>query len=483
MFAISFTKIISALIAIVGVMMAIPLGAGLFLGEDAVILPFLLPLIFSIVFLLAVYIPTRKIKISINTHQTYLIVAGCWIFMSLFGSIPLYFSGAYPHYTDAIFESVSGFSTTGSTVCGHLESLPRSINLWRCITHWIGGMGIVTLTVALLPLLGVGGFQLIKAESTGPEKGKITARITTTAKFLWIIYAGFTLAEAILLKIAGMDWLDAFSHAFSTLGTGGFSTKDTSIGWYNSAAIDLIIMLFMFLSGINFSLFYYAIVRKFEDIKDNSELKAYVAIVAFFILTTAFCLKLSPQALSLPSRLRLSAFNVISAISTTGFSTSDFTLWPFAAQFFVFLTFFVGGCSGSTSGGIKVIRWVILFKQISNETKRMLHPHGVFTIRLNNRVGRRDIVFNITAFMALYFILVATTTFVGCLGQLEPFTAFTAALSMLGNVGPAAGSLSPSGNFGALPDFVKWWYCYAMLAGRLELYTMIVFFMPQYWKR
>ncbi|MCR5252178.1 MAG: TrkH family potassium uptake protein [Treponema sp.] len=481
MFAISFIKIISALLAIVGGMMIMPLCVGLAIGENSVILSFLIPMLASFMLLAIVFIPTRKLKISINTRQTYLIVAGSWIFMSLFGAVPLFATGAFPSVTDAVFESVSGFTTTGSTVCGHLETLPRSINLWRCITHWIGGMGIVTLTVALLPLLGVGGFQLIKAETTGPEKGKITARITTTAKYLWIIYAGFTLIEAVLLRLAGMDWLDAFSHAFSTLGTGGFSPKDSSIGWYNSAAIDTIITVFMFFAGINFSLFYYIIVRKFDDIRDNSEFKAYIALVIFAILAVTF--SLGGIYNTFPQKLRYGAFHVVSLLSTTGFSTADFTLWSPAAQFFLFALFFVGGCSGSTSGGVKVVRWVILFKQISNETKRMLHPHGIFAIRLNNRVGRKDVVFNVTAFMTLYFFMVALTTLVGCIGQLDLFTAFTGALSMIGNVGPAAGILSPSGNFGALPVFVKWWYCFAMLAGRLELYTMIMFFLPYYWER
>lgn len=481
MFAISFIKIISALLAIVGGMMIMPLCVGLAIGENSVILSFLIPMLASFMLLAIVFIPTRKLKISINTRQTYLIVAGSWIFMSLFGAVPLFATGAFPSVTDAVFESVSGFTTTGSTVCGHLETLPRSINLWRCITHWIGGMGIVTLTVALLPLLGVGGFQLIKAETTGPEKGKITARITTTAKYLWIIYAGFTLIEAVLLRLAGMDWLDAFSHAFSTLGTGGFSPKDSSIGWYNSAAIDTIITVFMFFAGINFSLFYYIIVRKFDDIRDNSEFKAYIALVIFAILAVTF--SLGGIYNTFPQKLRYGAFHVVSLLSTTGFSTADFTLWSPAAQFFLFALFFVGGCSGSTSGGVKVVRWVILFKQISNETKRMLHPHGIFAIRLNNRVGRKDVVFNVTAFMTLYFFMVALTTLVGCIGQLDLFTAFTGALSMIGNVGPAAGILGPSGNFGVLPAFVKWWYCFAMLAGRLELYTMIMFFLPYYWER
>ena len=481
MFAITYLKIISVLLSIVGAMMLMPLGVALATGESAVISAFLIPMLASFLLVALIYIPFHKSSFRINTRQTYMIVAGCWIFMSLFGAIPLFVTGAYPSITDAVFESVSGFTTTGSTVCGHLEELPRSVNLWRCITHWIGGMGIVTLTVALLPLLGVGGFQLIKAETTGPEKGKITARITTTAKYLWIIYAGFTLTEALLLKLAGMDWIDAFSHAFSTLGTGGFSTKDSSIGWYNNAAIDVIITVFMFFAGINFSLFYYILIRKFEDIRDNSEFKVYLATVIFAILAVA--VSVASVYHSFPTQLRYASFQAVSIISTTGFSTTDFLLWPSTAQFWLFLLFFVGGCSGSTSGGVKVIRWTVLFKQISNETKRMLHPHGVFSIRLNNRVGRKDVIFNVTAFMALYFFLVALTTLVGCIGNLDLFTAFTSSLSMVGNVGPAAGILGPSGNFGCLPDFVKWWYCFAMLAGRLELYTMIMFFLPQYWQR
>jgi trk system potassium uptake protein TrkH len=226
----------------------------------------------SFVFVAAVNFPTRKFKITMNTRQTFLIVALSWVVISFMGAIPMYASGSIPRFVDALFESVSGFSTTGSTILSEIESLPKSINMLRCLTHWIGGMGIVTLTVALLPLLGVGGFQLIKAETTGPEKGKVTARITTTAKILWAIYFGFTAVETIALKLAGMTFTDALSHAFATLGTGGFSTRNSSIGAYNSVAIDVIIMIFMFLAGINFSLYFYIFTRKFRDITTNSEL-------------------------------------------------------------------------------------------------------------------------------------------------------------------------------------------------------------------
>lgn len=481
MFIISLLKISSILLSIVGVLFAIPLGIALYYGETQVYLSFLIPMIVSLVFMLAVNIPTRKFKITMNTRQTFLIVALSWVVVSIMGSIPLFASGSIPSFADALFESVSGFSTTGSTILSEIETLPASINMWRCLTHWIGGMGIVTLTVALLPLLGVGGFQLIKAETTGPEKGKVTARITTTAKILWLIYFGFTAAETIALKIAGMTFTDALAHAFATLGTGGFSTRNASIGSYNSVAIDVIIMIFMFLAGINFSLYFYIITRKFRDIGSNSEFKAYLVIV--FALIIAVTISLKNYYGGLAKSLRYSSFQVVSLMTTTGFSTADFMNWPAVSQFLLFITFFIGGCSGSTSGGVKVIRWLILGKQVQNETRKMLHPHGVFAIRLNGRPGRKDIVFNVAAFMVVYFGLVAVTTFVGCLGQLDVWSAFTGALSMVGNIGPGYALLGPSQNFGFLPDFVKYWYSFAMLAGRLELYTMIIYFLPVYWEK
>ena len=481
MFIISFLKIASILLSIVGILFAIPLGFAFYYGESSVYLSFIIPMAASFLLVAAVNFPTRKFKITLNTRQTFLTVALSWIVISFMGAIPMYASGSIPRFVDALFESVSGFSTTGSTILSEIESLPKSINMLRCLTHWIGGMGIVTLTVALLPLLGVGGFQLIKAETTGPEKGKVTARITTTAKILWLIYFGFTAAETIALKLAGMTFTDALSHAFATLGTGGFSTRNTSIGSYNSVAIDVIIMIFMFLAGINFSLYFYIITRKFRDITTNSEFKAYLVIVAALIVAVSISLRKVYG--SFGDILRFSSFQVVSLMTTTGFSTADFMKWPAATQFLLFVTFFIGGCSGSTSGGVKVIRWLVLGKQVQNETRKMLHPHGVFAIRLNGRPGRKDIVFNVAAFMVVYFALVLITTFVGCLGNLDVWSSFTGALSMVGNIGPGYGLLGPAENFGFLPDFVKYWYSFAMLAGRLELYTMIIYFLPVYWEK
>ena len=467
--------------AIVGVTFAIPISIAIYCGEPEVLLSFIIPMILSFVFFLSVYIPFRKVKFRLSIRQTFAIVALCWITASFMGAMPLYFSGTFPSFTDAFFESVSGFTTTGCSVCPSVEDLPRSINMWRCLTHWLGGMGIVTLTVALLPLLGIGGFQLIKAETTGPEKGKVTARITTTAKILWLIYASLTLIEAILLRICGMDAIDAFAHAFSTLGTGGFSSRNASIGAWDSPAIDYVITIFMLLSGVNFSLFYYLIARKVSDIFSNSEFRYYIGIVICSVTIVVLCL--IPYFNNFSDSFRYGIFQVASIVTTTGFGTNDYILWPSSAQFILFLLFFIGGSSGSTSGGIKVIRWVVLGKQVHNETEKMLHPHGVFSIRLDGRPGRKDIVFNVAAFLMLYIALLMITTFIGTFGKLDIFTSFTAAASMVGNIGPAFGSLGPTESFSVLPNFLKWWYCFAMLAGRLELYTMLIFFFPSYWKK
>ena len=288
MAVLTFLKIISIIVAFIGVSFLIPIGTALALGETAVIASFAVPMVASWIAAIVIFIAGRKTEIRLSTRGTFVIVALAWISGSVFGALPLWCSRAIPHFADAIFESVSGFSTTGATILSEVESLPRSINLWRCEMHWLGGMGIVALTVALLPLLGVGGFQLIKAETTGPEKGKVTPKITTTAKILWISYTALTVVQTVLLLFAGMDFIDALSHAFATLGTGGFSTKNSSVGTYGSVSIDVICTVFMFLSGINFSLYYYAVTGKFSEIRDNSELKAYFAVFIAASLGIAF---------------------------------------------------------------------------------------------------------------------------------------------------------------------------------------------------
>ena len=474
-------RIICVLLMIVGSTFLIPIAVALFYGETQVLSAFLVPMFVTIILGLIGITLRRDKNLRVSIRGAFVVAALSWISASFLGAIPLYVSGAVNSVTDAIFESVSAFTTTGATIINDVEILPKSINVWRCLMHWLGGMGIVALTVALMPLLGVGGFQLIKAETTGPEKGKVTPKITNTAKILWLIYFILTVAQTVALLASGLNFIDAMSIAFSTLGTGGFALKNASIGAYNSASVDWICTIFMVLAGINFSLYYYAVTGKFQEIKENTELKVYLAIVVLFSFGIAFFIL--PRFGSFLTALRYAAFQVGAIITTTGFATDDYIQWAQPAQFLLFVLFFTGACSGSTGGGVKIIRWVILSKQGSNEIRRMLHPHGIFSVQLNGKVGRKDVVFSVASFCYFYMLLLFITTFIGTFANLDLFTSFTGALSALGNVGPAFGALGPTCNYSFLPGFLKWWYGFVMLAGRLELYTMMIYFTGAFWKK
>lgn len=465
----------------IGISFSLPISVACYFDEDSVILPFLIPMILSILLGTIFFIIGRKNTIRFSTRSVFLFVACAWISISLFGAVPLFFSGTIPNFVDAFFESCSGFTTTGATILSEIETLPRSINLWRCQMHWLGGMGIIALTVALLPLLGVGGFNLIKAESTGPEKGKITPKMANTAEMLWLFYVSFTLVQIIALILCGMDFIDAVSYAFSTLGTGGFATMNASVGEYNSVSIEIVCTIFMFLAGINFSLYFYLFTGKISEIKKNTELKMYIIIFFGAILVISFFLL--PNYHNFFTALRYSSFQVASIMTSTGFMTCDYLTWNSSAQFFIFCLFFIGGCSGSTAGGFKVVRHCILAKQAKNEMMKMLHPHGVYSIRLNGSAGKNDLVFNISSFVFVYFGLVFFSTFLGTLDGLNIFTSFTGSLSMVGNIGPAFGELGPTANYGFLGSGLKIWYCFVMIAGRLELYNLLILFLPDYWKK
>ena len=341
-------------------------------------------------------------------------------------------------------------------------------------------MGIVALTVALFPLLGVGGFQLIKSETSGPDKGKVTAKITHTAKALWFIYLGMTVLQILLLCLADMPFLEAMCHSFSTLGTGGFSTQNNSIGYYNSAAIEIICTVFMFLAGVNFSLYFHLFTGKPEEFFRNSELRAYIRI--------ALCAGIGIAAVLVPmyglsAAFRHSFFHVASIMTTTGFSTVNYCAWPAFAQALLFLLMFTGGCSGSTAGGIKVIRWVILRKQALNEMQRLLHPHGVFSIQLNRRPGRKDVVYSVAGFMFVYFVCLLITFLAAALTGADLLTDITAALTLVGNIGAAFGKIGNGGDFSFFPHWAKVLFSFSMLAGRLELYTIVIVCVPAFWRR
>jgi trk system potassium uptake protein TrkH len=479
MFFPAFIRIICVLLAVIGLSMLLPVSAACVYGEYSLLPVFLIPLAVSLAAGIVALITVKKRQVVFSMRNAFAIVALCWICTCIYGALPFVLSGSVRNPVDAFFESVSGFTTTGATVLDNVECLPKSIILWRCQTHWLGGMGIVALTVAIFPLLGIGGFQLIKAETTGPEKEKVTSRIATTAKMLWIIYMVMTLIEITALKLAGMGMLDALCHAFSIAGTGGLSSRNDSVAAFHSPKIEEICTVFMFLGSVNYTVYCYAVTGRFSNIRNNTELKVQTGIY----LSSVFIIAAVLFPMYRWSAFRYSAFESAAVMSTTGLSIADYTLWPPAAQFILFLLFFTGGASGSTSGGIKVIRWVILYKQVANEMRRMLHPHGIFSIRLNGRAGRKDVVFNATAFITLYIMLACIVTFCGCLANLDLLSSCTGSLAMLGNIGPAFGKFGPRYSYGSLPDCMKLLYSFAMLAGRLELYTMLIFFVPWYWKK
>ncbi|MGP1587738.1 MAG: TrkH family potassium uptake protein [Treponemataceae bacterium] len=481
MIFLSIIRIVSSLVAIIGSTYLFPISAALVCKEYHVILPFAIPMVCSWVIALSINLPCfilRK-KIKMKLRSTFAAVALSWAVICIFGALPLYFTHSTANFTDAVFESVSGFSTTGMSVITNVETLPQSINLYRCQTHWLGGMGVVALTVALLPLLGVGGFQLIKAETTGPEKGKITSKITTTAKYLWLIYLIMTVFDIAALMFCGLDLLDAISIAFSTMGTGGFSVRNGSIAGFNSIGVNIVCTIFMFLSGVNFSMYFYMITGRFDEIKSNSEFKYYIVIFFLCVIFVTFCLK--SYFGSFGNSLMVSSFTVASVITTTGFTCADYTVWPVSAQILILLLFFTGACSGSTAGGIKIVRWAILYKQFKNDIKKLLHPQGIFTIKLNGKVASKDIVPTVSSFIFLYIVLVIITTVIGCLAKFDILSSFSAAACFLGNIGIAFGKFASS-PLDFVPPLVKWWYAFVMLAGRLELYTIIILFLPEYWR-
>lgn len=437
---------------------------------------------------------TRGHKKEVKRKEGYIIVTFGWIIMSVSGVLPYLITGAIPNITDAFFETISGYTTTGASILNDIEVLPEGILFWRSLTHWIGGMGIIVLAIAILPLLGIGGMQLFAAEAPGPSGDKLHPRITDTAKRLWFIYVGYTLAETLLLKLAGMSFFDAVNHSLATLSTGGFSTKNASIAhWNDQPMIQYIIILFMFLAGTNFVLSYFAFKGRVQKIIRDEEFRFYGTFIALFTLLAAVVVYFQadvavsayhPQVLgNLESSFRHALFQVIAVITTTGFVTADFTAWtPFLTVCF-FGLMFAGGSAGSTAGGIKIMRHILIIKNGLLEFKRTLHPSAIIPVRYNDKTVTEHIVYNIIAFFVLYMLLFIIGALVlGFLG-LDFVSAIGGAASSLGNVGPAFGTLSPLSNFSGLPVLGKWWCGFLMLAGRLELFTVLILITPYFWKR
>ncbi|WP_299889146.1 TrkH family potassium uptake protein [uncultured Lacinutrix sp.] len=437
---------------------------------------------------------TRDHKKEMNKREGYIVVAFGWIVMTLSGSLPYILTESIPDFTDAFFETMSGFTTTGASILNNIEVVPEGVLFWRSLTHWIGGMGIIVLAVAILPLLGIGGMQLFAAEAPGPSADKLHPRITDTAKRLWLIYFGYTAAETILLKVAGMSFFDAINHSMSTLSTGGFSTKNASVAhWNDTPIIQYIIIAFMFLAGTNFVLSYFVFKGRIQKVFKDEEFKLYFKFIVIFTAIAAiliyFNVDTSKSSIEHPmvlgygeSAFRHSLFQVLAIVTTTGFVTADYTLWtPFLTVFF-FGLMFLGGSAGSTSGGIKVVRHLITIKNGFLEFKRALHPNAILPVRYNKRSVSGDIVFNILGFFILYLL----AFIVGALGfsmmKIDFTSAIGLAASSLGNVGPALGDFGPVNNYSALPNIGKWWSSFLMLIGRLELFTVLILLTPFFWR-
>ena len=465
-------RILTYVLGITGSALLLPVTVAAIEGERHMLAPFLVPMAIAWGLAAIFWLKVREKPKVIGIQDAFSVVGILWIVICLFGAVPLYFSGAFPSFTDAMFESVSGFTTTGATVLANVESLPRSVNIWRCETHWLGGMGVVALAVAMIPLLGAGGFRLIKAETSGPDKTKLTSSVATTAKLLWFFYIGMTAIATFLLCRCGMDYVDALCHAFSAMGTGGFSSRNGSVGAFGLPSAEWICILFMLLSTVNFMLYCRLLTGRFSEVFRNSELRAFLLIAAVSSLAL-FCIEPSDIA-GTGKALRDACFQAAAMLSSTGFMTEDYTSYLPASQIVIIALCLAGGCSGSTASGIKIIRWTVLAKQLVNEMHRLIHPYGVYSLRINGSPIRDSVVSTVSAFVFAYTVLVVISALAGAAAGLDLVTAVSGAFSMVGNVGPAFGELGPTSNYGFIPTALKWWYMVAMLAGRLEIYTLLL---------
>jgi len=425
----------------------------------------------------------RRTGREFSHREAILLVVAAWLAAGFLGALPFYFSPYFDSFTDAFFESMSGFTTTGSTVLTDIEALPGSLQFWRHFTHWIGGMGIILLGIAIMPLIGVGGMQLYRAEFSGSRSDKLKPRIAETAKSLWKIYVFLTIAEYIALRLAGMGRLDAACHTFSTMGTGGFSTRNGSVEAFGSPVIELILTLFMLLAGINFTLHYRLMVeRRVSRFFRDVELRAYLVLSGLVTLIIAAAL-VRWGLHSYLDAARLALFQVVSIMTTTGFNSADFELWPALAQFLLFAAMFAGGCTGSTAGGLKTARIALLTRVVGREFRRMVSPRGVFAIRLSDGLISENTVQSLLNLVYLAFLVFFGTTLLLTAVGVDFLTAITATAASMFNVGPGLGRVGPTDHYGHIPAFGRWVLSFSMLAGRLEFYTALVIFTPVFWRK
>lgn len=462
----------------------IPVAASLFY-DDGTLIDFLMAMVWTAGTGMLLWLLTRRYKGELSIRHGYLLVVGMWTAMPAVATLPLLLVIDGLSFTDAYFETMSGITTTGATTLSGLDYLPPAINVWRHELNWLGGMGIIVLAVAVLPLLGVGGRQLFKAETPGPMKdAALTPRITETARNLWLVYLTITLACIAALKWAGMNWLDAVCHAFSAMGLGGFSTHDASIGYFNSPLIEFVMIVFMLFAVVNFATHFLAWRgRSLRVYLGDAEAIASMEIILTSCVGIALFLWWKGTYPGFWTALRYASFNLVSIATSSGYSSTDYAQWPiFAPLWMMFLTA-IAASSGSTGGGIKMIRTLVLFKQAGREFLRLLHPAVVNPMKIGGLVVSNNIVFSVLGFIFLYFMTIATLIFVLLITGMDFISAFTAVLASINNCGPGLGSVGPSSNYAGLTDFQTWVCTFAMLVGRLEIFTVLILFTPHFWRR
>ncbi len=474
-------KLLGYLLAIEGFFLLLSFFVALLYDEgDA--LPFLYSfLITSFVGWVTIYF-NRHAKKEFGKREGYIIVSSVWVVFSIFGALPFLFSQTIPDFTNAFFETISGFTTTGASILNNIESLPHGILFWRSITQWMGGMGIIVLSLAILPFLGVGGMQLFSAEVPGLTPDKLHPRVKETAQRLWIIYVGFTVVEILLLWAGEMSLFDAVCHSFTTMATGGYSTKQASVAYFTSPYTHYIITLFMLIAGVNFTLSYFALKFDFKKILKNEEFKVYALIVIVFTFFIAFSLMNVGNA-SVEGSFRDAFFQVVSILTTTGFVTADYLLWPPLLLALIFSLMFIGGSSGSTGGGVKVIRVIVIMKNCYFELKRLIHPKAVIPMRLNKKAVPQPLVNNVLAFIVFYLLIFMVGSVIMAGMGLDMESAMGSVAATLGNIGPGLGSVGPVENFEHIPVAGKWLLSFFMLLGRLEIFTVLIVFSPAFWKK
>ncbi|MDF1575758.1 MAG: potassium transporter TrkG [Bacteroidales bacterium] len=477
----TIVRILGVILITEGFFMWLAIPISLYFGEKD-FLQFLLSGAITVIFGLSGFLPVRRAELVVNRRDGYVIVTGAWILFSLFGTLPFLLTGSIPGLSNAFFETISGFTTTGASILNNIEELSHAVLFWRSLIQWLGGMGIILLTLLLLPFLGIGGMQLFSAEVPSPTPDKLHPHVKDTAKRLWLIYLVFTFLETMLLWAGEMDLYDAVCHSLTTMATGGYSTKQDSIAYWNSPYIHYVITIFMFLAGTNFTLAYFGMHGQFRKIWKNEEFRWYLGFIGGFTLLVTLGLFFSNGS-GFELAFRKAIFQVVSIITTTGYSTDDYQLWAPWLVVSIFILMFFGGSAGSTGGGPKIMRIVVMLKNSTQELKRMIHPNAVIPVRLNKTAVEDPVVTSVLAFMTFYGIIALISMLIMSILGNDLNTSIGAVAATLGNIGPGIGQVGPALNYSEIHVAGKWFLSFLMLVGRLELFTVLVLFSPMFWRR